>query len=305
MRRFVLTIIAACLLCGCGANNTFSPTVGVNPCSVPVIASKLFGKTWIGQFDCGGTTRILRLVFAQSGCNVTVSGQGLIYNGATFPSFPAIGIGTFDQNTGAFIPVDAPVTITGNQATFSPSFIVYNPTNNQTIVPPGPILVVPGTTFTATVTVIIADATLTGSYSTQRADAAHQQGNICFAPETVPTANVAGHWTGTMTGTTNQSVGPGTLDVTLAMNGNAVSLASQGTLTTSEVTVRLNAPTGISGIVIGNQVLLGATFTRPSAGQQDQLQHRWLVGTINGNTITGEFSDIVNPTGTGTFTLTR
>jgi len=304
MRRFVLAFAVACLLTSCGGSGTFSPTVE-GACVPSSIAAQLLGKTWIGLLDCGGTTRMLRVTFAENNCHITVNGVALIYNGTTFPSFPGTGVGGFDNNTGAFIPMDAPVTINGSQATFTMSFIVFNPTNNRTTIPPGPILVVPGTTFPVTISVNVADNSLSGSYSTTQADNAHQQGDICFSPETVPTANVAGHWTGVMSGTTDESVGPGTLDTTLAMNGNAVDLGADGTMTTSEVTVSLTSPTGISGMVIGNQVLIGITFVRVVGQQSDEIQHRWLYGTISGDTITGEFSDIANPQGTGTFTLIR
>jgi hypothetical protein len=247
MRRFALTIIAACLLCGCGSNNTFSPSVS-GPCGLPVIANSLLGKVWIGQIDVGSTTRLVRMVFTQSGCNLVANGQCLIYNGTSFPAFP--GSDTIDLQT--FAPINVPVTINGNQATFTPSYQVANPTNNNTITPPLGLLVVPGTSFTATFTVTITDTALTGTYSTQQAAIANRQGTVSFTPETVATANVSGHWIGTMSGTTNASVGAGTLDFTLAMNGNLINLASTGTLTTSEVTVTLNAPTGVSGVVIGN-----------------------------------------------------
>jgi hypothetical protein len=302
MRRFLLTILAACLLSGCGTGNTFSPTVvSVGGCSFPTIATKLLGKTWIGQLDNGSTTRLVRMVFSQSGCNVVTTGQCLIYNGTASPSYP--GSGTIELQN--FTAVNTPVTINGDQATFTPTFSVNNPTNNQTTIPSLGLLVVPGTSFTATFTVTITDNSLNGTYSTQQAAPASQQGNVFFTPETVPTANVSGHWTGIMSATTNQSVGAGTLDFTLTMNGNLIALASPGTLTTSEVTVKLNDPTGVSGVVIGNRVLFGVTWIRSSSQQLDHLQHRWFLGTINGNTITGEFSDIVNPQGQGTFTITR
>jgi len=115
-----------------------------------------------------------------------------------------------------------------------------------------------------------------------------------------------------MSATTNGSAGPGTIDAALSMDGNILNLASQGQFIDPEVTVQLNPPIGVTGIVIGNQVLIGLTFIRVPgsgivgvSGPQSQIQHRWLYGTISGNTITGEFSDIVQPTGAGTFMLNR
>jgi hypothetical protein len=305
MRRLVLAIVAACFLCSCGGNNTYSPIVQGGPCSLPPIASKLLGKTWIGELDCGSTTRLLRLVFSQSGCDLVVTGQCLIYHGTSFPSFPGSGTGTIDPQTGNITPVGAPVTINGDKATFAPAILVVNPSGNRTIAPPLGILIVPGTTFPVSCTVTITDSSLTGTYSTQQAAPANQQGSVCFAPETVQTADVSGHWSGTMSATTNQSVGAGTLDFTLAMNGNLVNLASQGALTTSEVTVQLTPTIGVSGVVIGKRVLFGMTFIRKTNGQTDNIQHRWCSGTISGDTITGEFSDAIVPQGQGTFTITR
>jgi hypothetical protein len=304
MRRFVATILAAsmaaCLASACGS----SPST---PCAFPTIANKLLGKTWVGQLSCGSTTRLARFVFSQKGCNVVVNGQSLIYNGVSFPSFPASGPFDIDPQTGAFNPKDAPVTINGNQATFSPELVAANPSGNKTTSPQAGILIVPGTTFTATYTVAIADTALNGTYSSQQLATANQQGTVCFSPETVPTADVSGHWTGTMSATSNASVGAGTLDFALAMNGSLVDLASPGALTTSEVTVLVQDPTGVSGIVIGNSVLFGITWirTRTSSGQSSDIQHRWLLGTISGNTIAGEFSDAINPIGQGTFTIAR
>lgn len=306
MRRLILAISACFIssfLISCGSGGTFSPTVQ-NPCTLSASAMKLLGKTWIGQITCGSTNRLLRLVFTQSGCNVVVTGQCLIYNGTSFPSFPGSGTGTLDPNTGNLIPAGAPVTINGDTATFAPQIFVTNPSGNNTTSPQLGILIVPGTSFTANCSVTIADNSLTGTYTTQQAASGNQSGTLCFAPETVPTANVAGHWTGTMTGTSNESVGAGTLDFTLAMNGNLANLASQGAFTDSEVTVTLNSPIGVSGVVIGNEVLFGITFERPGA-ENSQIQHRWFFGTISGDTITGEFSDLINPQGQGTFTITR
>ena len=310
MRKLACIILAFCMLCGCGGNGTFSPTVQQPGCTFPTLANSLLGKVWIAQLDCGGTKRTLRLTFTQSGCNLLVNGQALIYNGAPtgLLSFAGTGEGTIDPNTGAFTPVASPVSVNGSQVSFTMSIIAFNPTNNLTTVPQGPLLVVPGTTFDINIQATIGEGGLTGTYSISRTEEGPQQGSICFATETVPTADLAGHWTGTMSGTTNESIGPGTFDVTLEMKGNMVDLAADGAFTDSKTTVKLNAPTGLNGIVIGNQVLLGITYDRSNPTNPSNpfsAQERWLYGTIAGNTITGEFADIDNPTGSGTFTLTR
>jgi len=299
------------MLCGCGGNGTFSPVVQGPGCTFPTAANSLLGKVWIAQLDCGGTKRTLRLTFTQNGCNLQVNGQALIYNGPQTgtASFAGTGEGTIDPDTGALHLAPTPVTVNGIQVSFTMSIIAFNPTNNQTTVPQGPLLVVPGTTFDINIQATISEGGLTGTYSLpNRPDEGAQQGSICFAPETVPTADVTGHWTGTMSGTTNESIGPGTFDVTLEMKGNMVNLAADGVFTDSKTTVKLNAPTGLNGLVIGNQVLLGITYDRSNPTNPSNpfsVQERWLYGTIEGNTITGEFADIDNPTGSGTFTLTR
>src|SRR5207244_767126 len=80
------------------------------------------------------------MVFSSDGCNVTTTGQCLIYNGTGGPSFP--GSGTTELQN--FADINAPVTIIGDQATFAPTFRVANPTNNLTSTPSLGILVVPG-----------------------------------------------------------------------------------------------------------------------------------------------------------------
>src|SRR5579871_5572721 len=120
MRKLVpIILIAFCLLYSCGGDATFSPVVQGGGCTFPAIANKLLGKVWIGQLDCAGMKRTLRLTFSQSGCNVLVNGQALIYNGAQSISFAGFGEGTFDPTTGAFTPAATPVTINGSQAVFT------------------------------------------------------------------------------------------------------------------------------------------------------------------------------------------
>src|SRR5882672_6848363 len=98
------------LLLSCGSCNS---------CTFPVIANKLLGKVWIGQIVCGQTTRIMRVTFTQSGCSVVGNAVMGDYNGVSGFSFPA------GNNA------SSPVTISGAQATFAPTFQINQSTNNS------------------------------------------------------------------------------------------------------------------------------------------------------------------------------
>jgi len=295
----VIAIPLMNLLSGCGG------------CNSPMTAStsnSIVGR-WTGTITRAAQSLSLTIDFTQNGSQINGVGEIALIDEPTFGVAPGdhaflLGSSTFGVN------------VNGNSATFTANFEQTSSTNVSALAAPGnapPILiVVPGESLDPmSFRLNIGTNTLTGSYSITGANA--HTGAVSLTKGGAP-PTIDGHWTGSMSSTLGQE--GVTMDLFLAANPSNPNLVNNvggktTTIASNETTNTWTDPVGIDTVLIGNEFFANINFVifDPAASTDRVFPHRYLFGTVSGNTISGGYIDAFTadgmPNDSGTFVLTK